>query len=150
VKRTSIHLTLIAVASTILLATTGCIPSSAADENQDALKAVTIDGDHLSRVVSVIKGALVEVKLMASFGSGFSWRLEPPVDGGALQFIGTRNEDLSTTPAGTTGGPNLQIFSFQAVAEGTTTLVFNYVRPWLRSEPPRDIRRISVTVTPET
>lgn len=137
------------VAGVLLLATAlGGATATADIAPPTQASSVTIDGDQASGTTSVTIGSAVEIDLSASFGSGFSWVLEPLAAQGPLVFLGTHDRRGNATPSGITGGRDIQIFSFRAEAAGTATLVFDYKRPWMKSEAPREIRRITIEVAP--
>jgi predicted secreted protein len=87
-------------------------------------------------------GQILEVRLAALLGAGLSWILvnDVPI------FLRSMNErvERGSSPQ-QDSGRDIQVFSFEAVAEGEGRLVFEYRRPWLLDKRPE--MRIEHTIT---
>lgn len=84
--------------------------------------------------VDVAVGQRLEVRLPAMLGAGLSWRMTAGIPS-FLRLIEQRTERVSARQQD--GGPELQIFSFEAIGAGEGRLAFAYGRPWLPNETPR-------------
>ncbi len=142
-RRSARHVSLIAVAGPLLLATVACVGAVRADAPpQPEIAPVVVDGDHIAGPTTLPAGSALQIEFTATFGSGRSWVLEPLAPGGPLIFAGTHDEHRNSGGA----GMDYQVFSFRAQAPGTATLVFDYRRPWMKNEPPRETRRIVINL----
>ena len=95
--------------------------------------------------VDVTVGQRLEVRLPAMLGAGLSWTVTAAIPS-FLRLIEQRTERVS--PRQQDGGPELQVFSFEAIGAGEGQLAFAYGRPWLSNETPR--MRVVHTVTART
>ncbi len=88
-------------------------------------------------------GARFAVELDANATTGFRWRLGRPLDERVVRLRGTayRVEDAQRTGSGGT-----EVWTFEAVAPGRTSILFEYVRPWERETPPVRSRTVVVEV----
>lgn len=77
--------------------------------------------------IEVEAGARFSLTLDANPTTGYQWRLVQPADEGVVKLAGTQY--TPRTP-GLPGGGGAQVWTFQAVAPGTTTIQLEYVRPW--------------------
>lgn len=72
--------------------------------------------------------------------TGYSWRIAGKVDERVVRLTGTKfvppDSDLR-------GAPGRRIWSFKGTGVGTTTLSFEYLRPWEKKPP---IRKATFTV----
>jgi inhibitor of cysteine peptidase len=76
--------------------------------------------------ISVGVGQHFAVQLAANPTTGFSWQLTAD-PGSQVQLLG--HTYVAGTPQQPGSGGN-ELFTFQAVAAGSTTLAFGYSRPW--------------------
>jgi predicted secreted protein len=74
---------------------------------------------------NIAVGTLVEVRLGARLGTGYSWTLQTPVTLG-FQLIGAPRISGATLP----GGMQEQVFTFRASAPGRYPISFTYRQPW--------------------
>ncbi len=74
------------------------------------------------------------IRLSASFGEGYSWRLVENPDSTYIRFLkmtqipGVHEKD---------GAPETQQFLFKGVKKGKSTLQFVYDQPWLKEKSPK-------------
>mgnify|MGYP001612604982 FL=1 len=80
-----------------------------------------------AEAIEVEAGARFSLTLDANPTTGYQWRLVQPADEGVVKLAGTQY--TPRTP-GLPGGGGAQVWTFQAVAPGTTTIQLEYVRPW--------------------
>ena len=115
------------VAMVVLLTTAAC--------SADATRVVVAYGDFMeapdaTQEVSVAAGTSVDVALYSNPTTGFAWD-EPEVSDEtvlplhARQFVSLRGE-----PDPPLGSPGQDVFTFEAVSKGQSTVTFRYSRPW--------------------
>jgi len=91
------------------------------------------EDQHLTREVTVDSGALVTVTLCSNATTGFEWGETAEIGNPALleqighEFIGPEEVDGEMPPPGSAGK---QTWTFSARESGTTTIGFDYSRPW--------------------
>jgi inhibitor of cysteine peptidase len=102
--------------------------------------AVTQDDD--KKEVRVASGREVEVHLVSSPGTGYSWQLDK-VDSATLVLIGTEDKQVGEVKP---GSPSETIFRFRAAAAGAAPLHFRLVRPWEKAAAPSKEFQINVVV----
>ena len=76
--------------------------------------------------------------------TGYQWRLGTPPDAQVVTLV---RDEYQPAPDPRPGAPGVQVWTFKAVGAGTTTLVFEYARPWETGVEPA--RRDTVTVRGE-
>ena len=83
------------------------------------------------------------ISLEANPSTGYSWELTGPLDDQVLVELGSDHQPGEGTGVGVAGQ---QLFRFQAVGEGTTTIGLQYVRPWETGVPPAKTSDFTVNV----
>ena len=116
-----------------ILALLGCVAASGTLDRM--LLTETDDG----RKVRLTPGAILEVRLAAQLGTGFSW--QPPKTSilSLSKAVVDRNRDARP------GAAEDQVFVFTAQRGGAERLHFEYRRPWEKDASPS--RRFSIEVT---
>jgi inhibitor of cysteine peptidase len=86
-------------------------------------------------------GQVLELSAPAELGAGYSWAVTetPPI-------LAPQGEAGVARDPAEEGGKDRQVFTFRATQPGVGELALAYRRPWEREVPPRDERRIPVTV----
>ena len=84
----------------------------------------TVYGEATPRI-EIASGRDVVIDLASDPTTGHEWRIGALPDARVLALL---NADYV---AGATAGGGLQRFTFRAVAPGTTTMRFDYGRPWM-------------------
>ena len=80
------------------------------------------------------KDSVFTIRLLASIGEGYSWRLKSQSDSTSVKFIktillpGSENKE---------GGLETQVFYFTGAKIGTYQLQFVYEKPWLKEKSPK-------------
>jgi len=97
-----------------------------------------------ARTVTVPAGREFVITRDANPSTGYQWRLGAPVDERIVTLL---HAEYQPAREPRPGAPGAQVWTFKAVGAGTTTLVFEYVRPWETGVAPA--RRDEVTVTVE-
>lgn len=110
-------------------------PSGAGASTQAAAAAVTLTEADAGRDIQVEAGAVLQVQLEGTPGTGYSWEVsnsDPDVleSGGQPTFA----EPTLETPR--VGAAGVYTFSFTARTAGQAELTFDYLRPWEASTPP--------------
>lgn len=94
--------------------------------------------------VTVPAGREFVVSRDANPTTGYQWRLGAPLDEQVVTLV---RDEYQPAPSTRPGAPGVQLWTFKAVGAGTTTLIFEYVRPWETGVAPA--RRDTVTVRVE-
>ena len=89
-----------------------------------------------------LHGTLV-VGLKSQLGTGYGWQVLK-IEGRRLKLLG--EPELESSPAGRPGEVEHQVFRFQALRTGISTLVLGYVRPWEKNVQPSKTFRLKVRV----
>jgi inhibitor of cysteine peptidase len=97
---------------------------------------------HPNEVESKV-GDTFTIQLLANHTTGYSWRLAQPADPEILKQLSEKYEEYNS---GTVGASGEEIWTFQAVAKGTTTLVFEYLRPFEKNVPPAKTSKFKITI----
>ena len=93
----------------------------------------------LPAATEVAPGGRFDVRLESNPTTGYAWALRAGADSGVVRLVGSRFVP-PVPPAG--GGPapvgqgGHEVFSFEAVAPGRTTLDFAYARSWEKGVAP--------------
>lgn len=121
----------------VLLAGCGAAEPMAGPESREgALTTPEAAPERTERKAAV--GDIVEIRLPALVGAGFSWQPGPLPAG--IEPVDSRVESRG---GAADGAVDIQIFRFRAVAPGRAAIRFDYRRPWLRDQPSvRSVTRI--------
>lgn len=108
----------------------------------DDSEAETVDVTEKDESITTEVDKEFAVRLSGNEGTGYSWTLAKEPDSKLLTKVweDTYVDDLKP------GAENLQVFKFKALAEGSTSLEFQYTRPWETGEPPEKTRTVTVTI----
>ena len=97
-----------------------------------ALKKVNIDSSYNGKEIIVPAGELLVINLESNPTTGFRWELSQPANKGVLALIQNEYQsdkpDKQDTPVAGAGGT--EIWTFEAVSAGETTIAMEYSRPW--------------------
>jgi len=86
---------------------------------------------HIEQMLQVQPGESFEVKLCSNPTTGFRWTEEAQISDSAVlkqeghEFIGPESDH--PPPPGT---PGQEVWTFKALKEGSSTIFFEYSRPW--------------------
>ena len=92
---------------------------------------------------SVDVGDEFQVVLESNMTTGYGWQLEANIDGNVLEFVRDRYEAPNTDLV---GAPGLQLFDFRAIGDGSTFILFWYIRPFDDPPDPADRAQFEVIV----
>ena len=96
----------------------------------------------LPAATEVAVGERFDVRLESNPSTGFSWTLRGGADGGVVRLVGSA---FVPPPAPSPGEPppvgrsGQEVFAFEAVAPGRTTLDFAYARSWEKGVGPEKV-----------
>jgi inhibitor of cysteine peptidase len=88
-------------------------------------------------------GDTFTIPLEANHTTGYSWHLAQPPDPAILKQVGEKYEEDNS---GSVGAGGVETWTFQAMAKGTTTLVFEYARPFEKKVPPAKTSKFRITI----
>jgi len=123
--RVSAILFLFALMSFILV---GCSSSSQVEVNCDAFQ----ENNHLTDEIAVSAGDEFQVMLCSNPTTGYEWMEDAQIAHTevvkqiAHEFV--MAADLDTPPP--PGTPGVEVWTFSALDPGSTTITFDYSRPW--------------------
>ena len=89
------------------------------------------DNQHINTMLEVQIGETFEVKLCSNPTTGFQWSEKAQISEVAVlrqedhKFIGPESE-----PSPPSGTPGQEVWNFKALKEGSSTIFFEYSRPW--------------------
>lgn len=151
-------LALVAVAALAVAGLAGCgtsddeaTPSTVTSGSGPAVSQAA-DGverfDDPTETIEVATGATFQILLTADNANCYSWSLTSDVDPSVLNLESSEPVFLpGTTDPAFEGGSNQDLFTFEAVGEGTEVLTFTEESPCPDS-PPRETDEITVEVGP--
>ena len=133
---------------TVLLAAVGCSPAvgaSPADEtNVEVSVDEFMDANHIVKTVEVSEGGVLTVSLGSNPSTGFSWTEDALIDSPAV-VQQTACEYVAPEAQGLVGASGSQVWTFDALEKGTTSLSMEYGRPWEGGE--KGVWTLELTVT---
>lgn len=136
-----------ALTLTILPVAVACSPAEASPAAEASID-VSIDefeqASSITREVTVAEGGTLTVSLGSNPTTGFTWDQAAQIaDPTILQQTGS--ELLPAEGQGLVGAPGTQVWTFKALAKGTTTVAMEYSRPWEGGE--KGVWTFDLTVT---
>jgi inhibitor of cysteine peptidase len=105
---------------------------------------LTVDDDGWTELLA--PGETVAIPLKSNRTTGYSWQVLE-MDASLLRMVGEPVYEPDANPKGWSGVGGTEIFIFEALAPGETTLTLGLVRPWEENVPP--IQTISIRVVIE-
>ena len=106
-------------------------------------KEVYVDASYSGEEVTLAVGDSLIVTLESNPTTGFMWSLEENSDESVLQEAGQEFEP-SPTPAAGAGGE--EVWTFNALSEGTSTISMEYKRSWEEDTEPAETFGLTVVV----
>jgi inhibitor of cysteine peptidase len=122
----------------VLLLTAGCLQMRGGE------KTVRVTMNENGSSITLHRGDVLEVALPASFGTGYSWKIENKT-GNVLKASG-EPETAPGEKGNQPGQSETQVFRFVTSGEGTAQLEMHYVRPWEKEEKPTKTFSLKVEV----
>ncbi|MDD5338353.1 MAG: protease inhibitor I42 family protein [Dehalococcoidales bacterium] len=99
--------------------------------------------NNIVQSVTLNAGDTLTVKLGSNPTTGFNW--DDAAIGNTAVIEQVSRDYLEPTASGIVGAPGTDVWAFRAKAAGTTTIQFNYSRPW-ESEPATYTLTLNITV----
>jgi inhibitor of cysteine peptidase len=88
-------------------------------------------------------GQDITITLEGNRSTGYSWQLAAKPDSKLLKKV---SETFTPKNPGTPGAGEDNLFIFHCKAKGSTTLAFNYARPWEKNVPPAKTAAYHITI----
>jgi len=129
-----------------------CVPFLIAGKqtgDAEAQKAAVNEGQTSGEQVLPVNQLVVEqgnefsLTLKSNASTGFQWRLAAPLDESILKLVGSEYKASSGRRIGEGG---TEVWTFQAVGVGTTSIRLEYLRSWEKGVPPARTAVYSVVV----
>jgi predicted secreted protein len=89
-------------------------------------------------------GEQFNISLLYNSGTGYQWQLAQQPDPALLKVTGPEYKAPTNNKPGAEG---VQVWIFEAIAQGKTNLSFRYVRPWEKSAAPASVTNFSVVIS---
>ena len=124
----------------ILLSLCACSP--AIDVSYDDFMNL----QHISQEVEVAVGDSFTVTLCSNPTTGFEWESPRITDQTVLEQVGHKFEALEFTDPPKEGAAGKEVWTFQALKEGESTVSMEYSRPWEEGEEATWTFNLTVTV----
>lgn len=93
--------------------------------------------------IEVPAGQEFTITLESNPTTGFSWQLSGPLDESVVQLVGS---SYNSGQPGLPGAGGEEIWTFQSVGTGETSITLEYRRPWETDQPAAETRIFSVVV----
>jgi inhibitor of cysteine peptidase len=93
--------------------------------------------------IEVEVGQGLEFTLDSNRTTGYQWELAEPLNESILKLVGSEYE---APEGGRVGQGGRELWTFDAVGTGKTTISLKYIRPWEKGVPPVKSKVYSVTV----
>jgi len=129
-----------AIGGSIAWANTGAGPGGEADE-------VNVDASYNGGKVEVAAGGNIIVTLESNPSTGFSWALSENTNEEVLQEAGNEFRIDNPTDPPLMGAGGHEIWTFNALKKGTSTISMEYSRPWEGGE--KGVQTFELTVIVE-
>lgn len=83
-----------------------------------------------------------QIELPSSIGTGYTWQC---LDS-ANTYVTLVSKNYVNGKKDMDGEPGTDVFVFKAIAKGTTSLHFKYIRPWQKNEPARKEQTFKILI----
>ena len=139
-------LSILAVASMVvtLLALSADDISQASPEGD--MGQVNIDASYNGQEVTIDAGKILVLILESNPTTGFSWELSEPIGENLLALIESRYESGADAETGLVGAGGTEVWTFETLTAGVTTITMEYSRPWDGGEKAAQTFEVSVTI----
>jgi inhibitor of cysteine peptidase len=128
----------VAVAVLVTALAAGCGSSGGAGSNEGGGKVFT------SSPIDVSMGDTFTISLESNPSTGYTWELSAPLDDAVVVSLGSDHRAGEGSGVGVAGH---QLFTFEAVGKGSTTIGLQYVRPWETGVAPAQTSDFDVNVS---
>lgn len=139
---------LICIAAVALLGLAACSPAATAKEVPVEVSCNDFSRrQHISLVAEVAAGDSLKVTLCSNPTTGFNWSENLQIsDPTVLKQTGHEFISPESTPPPPPGTPGQEVWTFEALKSGTSTVSLEYSRPWEGGEKGEWILELTVTV----
>ena len=93
--------------------------------------------------IIVNKGDRFSIELPSNVTTGYNWEFVTPID---TEFLTVVNTDYINPDTTLEGAGGTQVWVFEAIQPGATTILLEYKRPWEVGVPAIQTARFDVTV----
>ena len=107
---------------------------------------VEIDASYNGQEVEIDVGKLLVITLESNPTTGFGWELAEPIDENLLTLVESGYEPGADAETGLVGAGGTEVWSFETLATGGTTITMEYSRPWDGGEKAAETFEVTVTV----
>lgn len=119
-------------------------PVLAADDKDE--KTVTLTEKDNDSTVKLAKGAMLEVKLPSTAGTGYTWQI---VKNNPEQLVLQGRSQIIRPDKKVVGGKQTQLFRFKAEWIGSSVLEIVYLRPFEKGKAPAKTFTVNVVIGKE-
>ncbi len=129
------------IAVTLLALSAGGSDQAAAEGEAEQ---INLDASYNGQEIEVAVGDLLVITLESNPTTGFGWQLSG-IDEDLLALIECRYEPGENAEQGMVGAGGSEVWTFEALTKGETTISMEYSRPWEGGE--KAVQTFEVTVT---
>jgi inhibitor of cysteine peptidase len=95
-------------------------------------------------IVNACIGKNVAINLASNATTGYQWKLGAPFDNSTVSLIGSKYYAKRTGMMVGQGG--VEVWKFKAIKKGKVKLLFKYLRPWEKGNPPAETRAFTIVI----
>lgn len=109
--------------------------------------------DDPEQTIEVEMGLEFAIVLVSNPTTGYSWQLAEPLDEDIVELVSTEFEKNGSEGEGEgeeepLGAPGEEVWTFEAIGEGSTEISLEYVRPWETDASPEETKTFEIEVKP--
>ncbi|UCB42864.1 MAG: protease inhibitor I42 family protein [Dehalococcoidales bacterium] len=136
-------LAIASIAVTLLALSAGGINPAAAEGEGGQ---IGLDASYNGQEIEAAAGKRLVITLESNPTTGFGWQLSEPIDEGLLALIESRYEPGENAQQGMVGAGGSEVWTFETLATGETTISMEYSRPWEGGEEAVETFEITVII----
>lgn len=135
-------------ASVLIISFLACAPAATPPAASGATVTVTCEQfskeAHIVQDATAAVGSTITVTLCSNPTTGFSWGEQAQISD--IEVLKqTSHETVAAADTGMVGAPGNQVWTFEALKAGSSTVSFSYSRPWEGGE--KDVQTFKLKVT---
>ena len=142
------RITILLTASVLIISFLACAPAATPPAASGAKVTVTCEqfsqNSHIVQDATAAVGSTVTVTLCSNPTTGFSWGEQAQISDKAV-LKQTSHKTVAAADTGMVGAPGTQVWTFEALKAGSSTVSFSYSRPWEGGE--KDVQTFKLNVT---
>lgn len=96
--------------------------------------------------LTVMKGNEFTISLESNPSTGFRWFLAKPLDENRVKLVGSEYKHRPAAGVPRLGAGGVEVWTFRAVGEGTTSILLEYKRSWEKGVAPAKTAVYSIVV----